>query len=153
MFTYYLAARLRVRHASLYEALDSSLADILKPFCYGGLLSGFLGQRWWRSGIEFFLWNLTDGDPFDPERTRALLSEKIKVPLDPAESNHPVICVDDNYQPLEDSYEIDGAVRIQPDDWPPYAEQAWTTIELASCKSSLAALVVESDRDRLTKNE
>ena len=151
--TYYLAARLRVRHASLYKALDSGLADTLKPFCYGGLLSGFLGQRWWRSGIEFFLWNLTDGDPFDPERIRTLLSEKVSIPLDPAESNQPVVCVDDNYQPLEDSCETDIAVRIQPDDWPPYAEQAWTTVELASRNPSLAALVVESDRERLTKNK
>ena len=98
--TYYLATRLRVRHASLCKALGFGLADTLQPFCYGGLLSGFLGQRWWRSGIELFLWNLTDGDPFDPERVRALLSEKVSVPLDPAESNQPVVCVDENYQSL-----------------------------------------------------
>jgi hypothetical protein len=44
-------------------------------------------------------------------------------------------------------------VRFQPDDWPPYAEEAWTTRELASESPRLRTLTVDSDRVLLSVDE
>jgi hypothetical protein len=44
---------------------------------------------------------------------------------------------------------MEDAVRIRPDDWPPYADQPWTRIELALDEPRLRALVVAEDREKL----
>ena len=147
--THRLAARLRIRHASLVAALEAGLREVLEPVRYKGQLAEFLGPRWWRSGVEGLLWEITKGNPFDPARVRSLLAERAKVPLEASRSEQPLVCVDQDYQPLPEDYNQSEAVRIQPDDWPPYAEQAWTTIALARAESRLGALVLDADRDRL----
>lgn len=63
----------------------------------------------------------------------------------------PVVVLDEGYCALERVCDITEAVRIQPEDWPPYADQAWTTIELANEISSLQAIVVAEDRLRLER--
>ncbi len=151
--SYHLAARLRVTHASLQSALDSNFSSLLEPCRYKGALIDFLGLRWWRCGIEAFIWELTEGDPFDPQRVRDLLAWKTGRSLEPAVSSQLVVCVDENYQPLSEARDPTEAVRIQPDDWPPYAELAWTTITLARKTPRLAALVLEQDREQLIEGQ
>ena len=41
------------------------------------------------------------------------------------------------------------AVRVQPDDWPPYADAAWMRIADVNGDAELRALVVQDDRSRL----
>src|SRR5262249_1133071 len=147
--TYRLAARLRVTHASLQSALASSFHDLLEPCRYKGALADFLGPRWWRCGIKAFIWELTEGDPFDPQHVRDLLAQRTRISLEPTASPQPVVCVDENYQPLSEACDPTEAVRIQPDDWPPYADLAWTTITLARENPRLTALVLEQDREQL----
>ena len=148
---HHLAARLRVTYESLSSALseDNDLTRLLEPFRYEGILSDFLGPRWWRSGAEAFVWQLTDGDPFDVRGIPSVLASKTSVELRSTEYVQPVVCVDHNHVPLPTLSRIEDAVRIQPDDWPPYADQAWTTIELANQDPSLGALVISEDKDRL----
>lgn len=148
---HHLAARLRVTYESLFEALseDNDLTRLLEPFRYEGILAGFLGARWWRSGAEAFVWTLTDGNPFDAHLIPSALASQTRLELQPTQHVQPVICVDRHYVPLRTLFSIEDAVRIQPDDWPPYADQAWTTIELAKQYPSLAALVISQDRFRL----
>src|SRR5262249_33818449 len=129
--TYRLAARLRVTHASLQSALDSNFSSLLEPCRYKGALIDFLGLRWWRCGIEAFIWELTEGDPFEPQRVRGLLAQRTGISLEPTASLQPSVCVDENYQPLPEACDPAEAVHIQPDDWPPYADLAWTTLQLA----------------------
>ena len=145
--THHLAARLRVTHASLKSALDSNFSSLLEPCRYEGALADFLGPRWWRCGIETLIWELTEGNPFDPQHVRDLLTQRTGISLEPTASLQPVVCVDENYQPLSEASDPTEAVRIQPDDWPPYADLAWTTIKLTHEKPHLAALIVEQDRD------
>jgi len=37
----------------------------LAGFKYQGVLHDFLGDRWWRPGIEHLLWERTEAKPFD----------------------------------------------------------------------------------------
>ncbi len=151
--THRLAARLRVTHESLLQAFHAELNTTMEPFLYKGGLAGFLGPRWWRCGVESFLWDLTNGNPFDPQSIRELLCKRVGRDFVPTRSNQPVVCVDENYQTLPDTFETTQAVRIQPDDWPSYADQPWTTIQLARENPALAALVVEADWERLSLAE
>ena len=148
---HHLAARLRVTYESLSNALseDNDLNGLLEDIRYKGILSDFLGPRWWRSGAEALVWDLTDGDPFDVRRLPSILASKTSAALQTTDFMQPVVCVGRNHVPLSALSSIEDAVRIQPDDWPPYADQAWTTIELANQYPSLGALVISEDKDRL----
>jgi len=150
--THYLASRLAIDHAALVTAIarDKKLEQALKPAKYEGILSNFLGHRWWRSQIENWLWDLTEGHSGDPEVVRKQINDLAKSNLPPSKpAVNPIVCVNSDYRPLEQFYSIDDSVRIRPDDWPPYADQAWTTIELAKSEPKLRSLVLHEDKSRL----
>jgi hypothetical protein len=148
--THRLATRLRVTHQSLLNSLRAGLAGVFAEAKYCGQLSGFLGEHWWRSGCEAIIWDLTAGNPFDPDRVRTILNERCGARLEPCAVGQPVNCVDENYQPIDDDCDVSAVVRLQPDDWPPYAEQACTTRRLASESPRLRAVTVDSDREMLS---
>ena len=122
----YLAARLHVSVDSLKGALGAkgALWDALQPFLYTGILDDFLGPRWWRAGIEAYLWEATRGRSFDPDAIQRVLGDVHGTPLEQVPYVHPVVCLDGDLLPLPELCDNDRAVLIQPDDWPPYADQA-----------------------------
>jgi hypothetical protein len=69
--------------------------------------------------------------------------------LQPSAEREPVVCVDADLRPLPTSQKASAAVRIQPDDWPIYADQPWVTLDLARSNPRIAAIVIQQDRDRL----
>jgi CheY-like chemotaxis protein len=150
--TNYVAARLTLDHDGFVLALneDPKLANILAPTKYEGILSKFLGPRWWRSRIELLLWEITEGQSGDPAVVRNRLNNLIDRKVGTSKpAVHPIVCLNSNYQRLESFYSIHDSVRIRPDDWPPYADQAWTTIELAKNEPKLRSLVLTEDLERL----
>jgi CheY-like chemotaxis protein len=151
--TRYLAVRLRLDFHSFEDTIlkNQKFFDLFSPYLYSGILKGFSGHRWWRSGIEDFLWNLTDGNPFNIDLMRERIEKAGGAKIANSNVHHPVICIDENYQPIPKYSRIEDAVRIQPDDWPAYAEQAWTTKDLARNIPSLKLLVI--NQDRLNFNE
>jgi hypothetical protein len=151
--TYRLAARLRVSHESIQHALGQGLAAFLAPCRYSGVLDGFLGERWWRTGIEYLIWDLTGGTSVPAAELREKLSKAAKVGLRPSSSDGPIVCIDQNYQPLPEVCSAEAVIRIQPDDWPAYASQAWTTVELAQQHPRLRALVVDEDLDKVSPQD
>ncbi len=152
--SYHLAARFRVDHSALLNALegDKPLQKQLADCEYKGLLATFLGPRWWRSKVESFLWEITDGNSSEVEAVRDAISQAANEAL-PASlpPDHPIVCVNADYQPLNTFYRMEDAVRIRPDDWPAYADQAWMPIELAKSEPKLHALVIHEDLELLDK--
>jgi hypothetical protein len=148
----YLSARIRVSRDSLDEALKRSkkLSALVGRYAYEGILCDFLGQRWWRAGVENFLWKLTKGNSGDRRRVLDGLNEVSGIALKEIEETQPVVCVDEDYRFLDHLVDISDAVRIQPEEWPPFADQAWTSIKLAKEHPSLRAIVLNQDRARLT---
>jgi hypothetical protein len=61
-----------------------------------------------------------------------------------------VLCLDYNFRFRKVPYDVADAVRVQPDDWPVYAEQAWAATEDARDEPRLAAAVIATDRHRLS---
>lgn len=150
--TYRLAARFRIDHGTLRNALEvgKPLQEQLAGCAYEGVLANFLGPRWWRSKIESFLWELTDGSSSDVQIVRAAISKAAGDNLLASQPpDQPIVCVNTHYQSLETFYRMEEAVRIRPDDWPAYADQAWTTIELARSEPKLRALVIREDLELL----
>jgi hypothetical protein len=149
--TYYLAARLRVKHDSLIRGLSekSEFSTRFEATGYRGILSDFSGPRWWRGAVETIVWEITAGDPFSVKKLQESLSGMSGGVLQASEEGEPVVCVDATFRPLATFYTASSAVRIQPDDWPLYADQPWATIELARSNSRIGAIVLEQDRERL----
>jgi len=148
-----LAARFRIDHDELQNALaaDKPLRRKLRGCEYNGILSRFLGPRWWRASIEQYLWEGTRNKSSEFSSVAALIRKHAKSQLASCEpADFPVVCVDQNYQPLGRFSSMKDAVRIRPDDWPAYADQAWVTIELAKEELKLRALVVQEDREKLS---
>lgn len=149
--SYYLAARLRVTHESLNRALlgRNEFSSRLETTTYRGILAKFLGQRWWRGGVETLVWDISSGDPFSVTKLQDSLSKLSDGILEPSAEQEPVICLDVNLRPQPTPHAANVAVRLQPDDWPVYADQPWTTIDLARTEPRIAAIVIQQDRDRL----
>ncbi len=147
-----LAARFRIDHQELLKALQESkpLRKKLHGCEYEGILSQFLGPRWWRTSVEQFLWEGTKGKSSDFSEVAALIRKHANSQLTSSEPpDFPVVCVNENYQPLDRFSSMKDAVRIRPDDWPAYADQAWATITLVKEELKLRALVVQEDREKL----
>lgn len=147
---WHLAARLGVEHAGFHAALkNANFVDAFKDTQYAGSLSTFLGKRWWRAGVESLLWELTEAQSYDLELARQRLSERTGVALTVSRHSNPIVCLDAHYKALPTFCSADESVRIQPDDWPSFAEQAWTTVALAREHALLNSLVIGADRKRL----
>jgi hypothetical protein len=146
-----LAVRLGLKTKGMAAAFDDFPPALreLRACEYSGIAAGFLGRRWWRAGIEQALWGLTDGASSDLDVVRQELASRGF--MHPAASEKErIICIDEKFNPLDDLQSPQQVVRIQPDDWPPYADSAWTTIDLAKRHTKLRALVLAEDRDLLT---
>lgn len=150
--TYHLAARLTLDHKAFLRALNENaiLSDLLGTCRYEGVLESFLGPKWWRSRVESLLWDITDGQSADPSVVRRQFAAKIAAEIPTSEPRvNPLVCVNTDFRPLDQFYSIRESVRIRPDDWPPFADQPWTTIQLARSEPKLNSVVLFEDRSRL----
>ena len=150
--SYRLAARFRIDHQNLVQALKKGqpLQKKLQDCEYKGILSQFLGPRWWRTSVEQFLWEGTNGKSSDFSEAASFIRKQANSKLASSEpSDFPVVCVNENYQPLDKLSAVKDAVRIRPDDWPAFADHAWATINLVKSEQKLRALVIQEDREKL----
>src|SRR5262249_9976733 len=142
-------ARLHVSADSLRKVLPSEkrAQRALSPSRYSGVLAGFLGDRWWRAGVEQLLWEWTEGDPFNPEALGKAVTKHLSKSLEVLTLSRPVVSVDDAFRPTDDFIEAVEAVEVKPDDWPPFAEQAWLPAETKATER-VSALIAPQDRER-----
>jgi hypothetical protein len=146
-----LAARLRIEVSEVEKILasKSKLRTQLSSRQYKGILSDFNGVRWWRAAIELFLWEITDGDSQNNAKLVAALENLAGRPLQPASVERPYVCIDKDYRPLDDFLPMSEIVRVQPDDWPGYADSAFMPIEVVRSDRALSALVAPEDKPKL----
>jgi CheY-like chemotaxis protein len=141
----YVGAALGFSLPDVNREVPKPVRDFLEPAIYRGALSDLIGTRWWRAGIEYIL-NDRRASLANSSELRASLTEEFGMErLDALEL---VVCVDDSYLPSAIS-PIQEAVRVQPDDWPAFADPAWMRIEDVMGDPMLTALVVEEDRHLL----
>ena len=148
----WVAARFHVTVDVLNRVLagSSALATDLIPLRYSGILSDFLGTRWWRGAVEDYVWELCEGDL---GRLRAKLNQRAGVELEVLEVDHPVACLGPDLQPTERFVSAKDAVNLRPDQWPAFADAAWMDIATVRDDPDLRAMVDPLDEDRITRGE
>lgn len=143
----HLAARLRVQPESLRECLykETALKNELAAFEYNGPLRGFEKQRWWRGGIEQWLWDRTKGRAANDEEVWNVLTSLGCQALVPVELAYPVVTVDHNLLPEPNLASFSEAIALRLDDWPDYAEPAYCTEETLDDHPEMRAFVSEQE--------
>lgn len=125
----HLAARLRVKVESLRSSLEGdSLGGLFSEAEYRGQLCSFLGRRWWRAGIEAKLFELTSDAPGNLEALREVLKEKVPT-LETVRQPRLFPVLDGQFRLKDQLATQDKVVEIVPDDWPPFADEAWALRE------------------------
>lgn len=154
----HLAVALGLQLASVEDVIRSTspLASRLGELQYRGPLSGFLGDRWWRAGVSHLaeeLLDVVDQDGMGRVQTIADGAARLHDrPLDAVAVEDPVVGVNADYTVLSVPLSAAFALRLQPDDWPPYADDAWAARDALNGEDAdpeLLALVVSTDRWRI----
>ena len=148
----WVAARLQLPVDVLRGVLTgrSELAADLVALRYTGILREFLGTRWWRGGLEDYVWDLCEGDL---GCLGVRLSERAGQELARLDVEQPVVCIDANLQPAERFVAAKDAVNLRPDQWPAFADSAWMEIEAVSDSPVLRAMVDPLDEYRVTEDD
>jgi hypothetical protein len=143
-----LAARLRLTPRRLDSILKgrSRLAEALSEVAYGGALAGLYGQHWWRSGIDELLFEWSEGTG-EVEVLQSKIQRLAGKSLS-FEENEVVPVVGPGYR-AERLAPIHDAVRIRPDDWPVFADDAWAERKEASEDARLRGLILSPDAELL----
>lgn len=138
-----LAARLRVTPHSLDTGIvqNEKLASELAPLKYSGPLSAFDGDRWWRGGVEQWLWEKTNGESADSEAVHKYLQSLGPPDLEVSSFSLPVVTVDKDLRPTATFAEFSDAMPLRLDDWPDYAEPAYVTEETLAEQPEMRAYV------------
>lgn len=138
---------LRPEALDIVAAGESALAEILREAEYTGHLADFSGRRWWRAGIaavKAMALEVADGRMANDvaSAVEALHGSE----LEAIGLRHPVFEIDSDYNVVADPIEITTAVRLQPDDWPTYADDPWLSTDSVNTMPDLEALIVIDDR-------
>jgi len=141
----HLAARLRVSLESLRAAAATDeFGKIFGAVEYAGQLRSFLGRRWWRAGVEHVLYELTVDSPGD----LAVLHEVLKklVPQLSVEKATRLFPVLGRHFRTKDVLAVEkDVVEVRPDDWPPFADEAWALRGDLENEPELKAVAVDED--------
>ena len=146
--THWTATRLGVTTAWLEMELqaDSGLSRQLSDCRYSGAFQDFSGPRWWRAGIAHTISELSAGQPFDRAALRAGIRRVTSHEPAFLAEEHPVLALDPKTMEPTRIVEVDMAIRISPDGWPVYADDAWASVADAHDNPEIAAIVLERSR-------
>lgn len=151
-----VSLRFRVKPMDLAAAIErnpgSQLARRLDGVRYRGPLASFFLPRYWKAGVDFIVWNMTEGrSPANPVvRTTILDAVGDELPL--IDFSDPVLVVSpDSFVLNGEIASMDDSVQIQTDLWPPTLEPPWIRIADISNDRKLRAMVVSKDRDRISE--
>lgn len=137
-----------------YTALDVLVKDdgvvgnMLRASQYTGELKEFTGRRWWRAGLQHLKAEML-GSSSDRSADSIIKSVEVSCGLDLSlyrlGIRFPVFEIDNDYNVRSKPIEIETAVRLQPDEWPSYADDPWLDARVAQ-SDELSKLVIVDDR-------
>ena len=148
---HWVAARLRITIEALnrVRGRDSQLSRDLNEMRYSGILSEFLGPRWWRGALEDYVWEAAGGCSSNEERLRTELSARAGIELQTLDVDPVVVCLDVNLKPTGKFESPMTAVAVRPDHWPAFADAAWMSIDTVRDDSHLQSLLDPFDLQRV----
>lgn len=130
-----------------YGPDQDAFEDGFDSMRYRGPLGEFLGPRWWRAGVRRLVRDWT-GESQPGPQMRAALADRLDLSLPPLDPPGSVLCIDGELK-FACVRARERAVRVRPDDWPPFAETGWMDEALVREHPELEDLVEPSDRARL----
>jgi hypothetical protein len=123
------------------------LGETFSAVRYEGPLADFLGPRWWRAGVRHEVRELT-GDTLPTPAVAKAVEERAGAEFPHLEPPGAVLEIDGALN-VVGTVARERAVRIRPDDWPPFAETGWLSENRLKDHPDLLDLVDPVDRDRL----
>lgn len=152
-----VAVRLRLQPEALRTALndapESEFSSLLSGCEYRGVLSNFFQKRYWKAGVDHIVWQATKGrspanlDVYDS------LTRMIGTVVPQLPEPSPVLVVSPETFVLTDEVvDLLDVVQIQPDLWPAGIEPPWIRLSEVMNDSTLRAMVVSKDRDRVVED-
>lgn len=149
---HWVAARLKTSVDDLQEVINDGQSDLardLRSVSYSGVLTGFLGNRWWHGKLESYLWDLLQDVGDNRHRVREELSRRAGMLLSDTVPD-PVVVLDPlTLRPKRTPASASEVVRIRPEYWPNFADPACLEIESVGDDRALRAVVDLLDRGRL----
>ena len=147
---HWVAARLGICVDDLRLVLkgNSQLAEELNSLRYSGILAGFLGDRWWRSALEDYVWELVQGAEGQP-LSESLSERAAGMEITPIDANPAVVCLNENFEPTGQFLSPMTALTIRPDHWPTFADSAWMEVGTVLDTPSLLTIVDPLERHRV----
>lgn len=141
----HLAARLRVSLDSLRAAAESTdFNAFFGTALYSGQLASFLGRRWWRAGVEHAIFEATADTPGDLSALQEVLKKKVPaIEAEQAPRLFPVL--GQQFRTKDLLATEDAVVEVRPDDWPPFADEAWALRSDLEDVPELKAVAVEEE--------
>lgn len=124
--------------------LEGPVGEDLAPLQYRGELAELKGRRWWRAGVQNFRRKLLARTSFEAGEAVESAHGAELPKLDLA---NPVFLIDRDYEVALEPVEAVDAVRLQPDEWPSYADDPWALVQDLTDEPELKKLVVLDDRD------
>ena len=152
---HWVAARLGISLCALDKVLSGTndLAIDINSMKYKGVLEGFLGERWWRTSLEEYVWKIGKGRTFDAESLHSELVKRAGMDLDMLDANPAVVSFDSELRPTDNFLSPNSAVVVRPDYWPAFADSAWMDIETVRDNSRLQTIVDVLDIGRIKREE
>lgn len=144
-----LAADLHVTVESLRKVLSESseLTRLLEPCEYRGVLSDFLGRRWWKPAVDASVAQVAGTGI--PSHVHKYFEGKIPG-LCAVEGAQNLVCVNQHGRVMDGLYKRDEVVEVNFEDWPPYTHaRPYVPITEVKANPALQSLVALQDRDKL----
>ena len=142
------AALLEVKLVGFRRWVSDTGKELVDECEYKGILSGHLGRRWWRAGIEDLLWQINDDASFDKGRIAKGLSSD-----DFTNVSSPVVCHNEELVETEEIVSAEDCVRLAGFDFPSHVDPVWVKQELVLNNRRLTDLVVYDDLYRLEASD
>lgn len=141
-----LSARLWINPDDLENAMEgTALGEELQGVAYSGALCDLFGPHWWRAGVDNLIFEWTQGAGGAKEVRSAVQARSGDVSLLDGDL---VPVIDDSYRATRVA-EVGDSVRLRPDDWPAFADEAWALVDVVRESERLRGLVLPADRDQL----
>lgn len=136
-------------------ATEGPIAEALINARYEGPLAEFQGEKWWRAGVSHLIAEIMEPDHGDLFESRAIaetIGAVLHIDFPALDLDLPVLTINSDYSIGDYPIDSSQAVRLHPDGWPPFADEAWADKDDVTAEDSdpdLLALVVSTDRWRL----
>jgi hypothetical protein len=114
---------------TVVAAGEGEFAAAITAATYRGQLADLAPGRLWRAGVAELAEEVAGPVYADDAAAIGQALARQVAGLEPLDAELPVVCIDDDYAETDDVADESDCVRLSPDGWPAFADQAWVSRE------------------------